>query len=359
VLHEVTGTGVPGERTQVEREGGWGRHLPLVDDLLGLPLWRPHPVQVVSSLGVCTISWRRGLPGRIAARLRLVARYAWLAELRLQALAADEPAQRGRYAHALRGAFGIELDFTAHPRAAHALRDRSASGSCRRASRASSPPACARCSRSPAGPRRRRRGPPTPRRDATAATASWLVAPELVDWAWMHLHYFVSVSANSQQALAYFLAGLAAFGLVMAYLKNQQVARARAAIPLVIGGWGTRGKSGTERLKAGLLHGLGYSVFAKTTGCEAMFIHAPPRGPAREIYSFRPYGKATIWEQRELLRLAAQLRSDVFLWECMALSPAYVRSSSTPGCATTCRRSPTPTPTTRTSRAPPASTSPT
>jgi poly-gamma-glutamate synthase PgsB/CapB len=317
VLHEVTGTGVPGERTQVEREGGWGRHLPLVDDLLGLPLWRPHPVQVVSSLGVCTISWRRGLPGRIAARLRLVARYAWLAELRLQALAADEPAQRGRYAHALRGAFGIELDFTAHP-APHML-----SGTGQPQPRKLS-----------AGLRalfpEPRGAPPPPTgaahtaTTATAATASWLVAPELVDWAWMHLHYFVSVSANSQQALAYFLAGLAAFGLVMAYLKNQQVARARAAIPLVIGGWGTRGKSGTERLKAGLLHGLGYSVFAKTTGCEAMFIHAPPRGPAREIYSFRPYGKATIWEQRELLRLAAQLRSDVFLWECMALSPAYV-----------------------------------
>jgi hypothetical protein len=107
-------------------------------------------------------------------------------------------------------------------------------------------------------------------------------------------------------------------------LIRQSIARDRGSIALVIGGWGTRGKSGTERLKAGLLHGLGHRVFAKTTGCEAMFIHAPPRGPAREIYSFRPYGKATIWEQRELLGLAAKMRSDVFLWECMALSPAYV-----------------------------------
>ncbi len=314
VLHEVTGTGIPGERTQVEREGGWGRHLPLVDDLIGLPIVQARPVQVVSSLGVCTITWRRNLAGRIAARSRMVTRYAWLSELRQQALAANEPAQRGRYAHALRGAFGIELEFTAHP----------------------TPSVVAGTGQ----PQPRRlpenlralfpethgtaplRLPPT---GAThTATAAWLMAPELVDWVWVHMHYFISVSANSQQALAYFLAALAAYGLIMAFVKNREIAAARAAVPLVIGGWGTRGKSGTERLKAGLLHGLGYSVFAKTTGCEAMFIHAPPRGPAREIYSFRPYGKATIWEQRELLGLAAKMKSDVFLWECMALSPAYV-----------------------------------
>ncbi len=137
--------------------------------------------------------------------------------------------------------------------------------------------------------------------------------------------YFISVSSNSQQALALFLAGVAALGLLAAYLRSRGIARDRAAIPLVIGGWGTRGKSGTERLKAGLLHGLGHRVFAKTTGCEAMFIHAPPGGPAREIYSFRPQGKATIWEQRTLLHLARALGSEVFLWECMALSPAYVQ----------------------------------
>jgi poly-gamma-glutamate synthase PgsB/CapB len=314
VLHEVTGTGIPGERTQVEREGGWGRHLPLIDDLIGLPVGQARTVQVVSSLGVCTITWRRNLGGRIAARARMIARYAWLAELRQQALAASEPAQRGRYAHALRSHFGIELEFSAHP--VPNLVSGTGQSQPRRlpeALRALFPETHA------APPQRL-----PPAEVTRSAAAAWLVAPELVDWAWMHLHYFVSVSANSQQALAYFLAALTGFGLIMAYLKNSQIARARAAVPLVIGGWGTRGKSGTERLKAGLLHGLGYSVFAKTTGCEAMFIHAPPRGPAREIYSFRPYGKATIWEQRELLGLAAKMRSDVFLWECMALSPAYV-----------------------------------
>ncbi|HEY8379071.1 MAG TPA: hypothetical protein VIK91_21410, partial [Nannocystis sp.] len=133
-----------------------------------------------------------------------------------------------------------------------------------------------------------------------------------------------NLSGSSQTALAYFLAALAALLFVGTYLRTRQIARDRAKIPLVIGGWGTRGKSGTERLKAGLFHGLGYRVFAKTTGCEAMFIHAVPRAQAMEIYTFRPYGKATIWEQRTLLHLAAKTGSDVFLWECMALNPAYV-----------------------------------
>ena len=53
-------------------------------------------------------------------------------------------------------------------------------------------------------------------------------------------------------------------------------------------------------------------------------IHSIPEGPSSEIFVFRPYGKATIWEQRNLLQLGAALRADVFLWECMALNPKYV-----------------------------------
>src|SRR5690606_33235400 len=121
-----------------------------------------------------------------------------------------------------------------------------------------------------------------------------------------------------------FALGLAGLFLGSGYLRRRKIADARAAIPLSIGGWGTRGKSGTERLKAGLFHGLGFRTFSKTTGCEAMFIHAAPLGTQVEIYTFRPYGKATIWEQRDLLQVAAGLESEVFLWECMALNPEYV-----------------------------------
>jgi poly-gamma-glutamate synthase PgsB/CapB len=340
VLHEVTSTGVPGERVHVDREGGWGRHLPLVDDVLGLPLLRPRPVAVVSSHGVCELSWRRGLLGRLAGRARATLRYAELAELRGQSLAADEPAARARYAEALRG-LGVAMRMTPHPPPRGALRpatdpgeelsegagpegqveeDMSAGTGRETAPDLAGTRALPAELRAlfPAEPRARALPP------AAGAAAGWLLAPELLEWLRAHGPYFVSVSANSQQALAYFLAGLAAVVLVGAYLRRLALARARAAIPLVIGGWGTRGKSGTERLKAGLLHGLGYRVFAKTTGCEAMFIHAPPQAPPLEIYIFRPYGKATIWEQRTLVQLAATMHTDVFLWECMALNPAYV-----------------------------------
>ncbi|MCX4245298.1 hypothetical protein [Paraliomyxa miuraensis] len=147
----------------------------------------------------------------------------------------------------------------------------------------------------------------------------------LQDWLQTHAHYFLSIQANQQDSLAAFFVG--AFGLFLgeSYRRRRAIDRARASIPLSIGGWGTRGKSGTERIKAGLFHGLGYQVFSKTTGCEAMMIHSIPEGPSSEIFVFRPYGKATIWEQRTLLQLGAALRCDVFLWECMALNPKYVQ----------------------------------
>lgn len=306
-LHEVTATGVPGERVHVEREGGWGRHLPRVDDLQGLRVLRPRPVAVVSSQGVCTLAWRGGLLARVVGRLRLALRYAWLAELRVDSLAADEAGLRGRYVQAVRAGFGISVTFAGHPRPGAG--DMSG-GSGLAPELGALFPAEEGAVRLPAG--------------SAGQAAAVLMAPGFVEWLSAHGHYFLSVSANSQQALAYFLLGLAAVVLTGSFVRRRQVARARAAIPLVIGGWGTRGKSGTERLKLGLLHGLGYRVFAKTTGCEAMFLHAAPQGPPLEIFTFRPYGKATIWEQRTLLRLAADLKAEVFLWECMALTPAYV-----------------------------------
>ena len=111
---------------------------------------------------------------------------------------------------------------------------------------------------------------------------------------------------------------------ISAYRKRARIDRARNKIPLTIGGWGTRGKSGTERLKAAVFHGLGYEVAVKTTGCEAMLIHSVPDEAPHEIFIFRSYDKATIWEQRDTLETAAALGSEVFLWECMALQPEFV-----------------------------------
>src|SRR6185369_4358688 len=124
------------------------------------------------------------------------------------------------------------------------------------------------------------------------------------------------------------LAALTAAALGLFIVRQREARRriesARAAIPLSLGGWGTRGKSGTERLKAALFQGLGCEVLAKTTGCEAMLIHALPGRRAHEIFIYRAYDKATIWEQQQLLELAARMGVDVFLWECMALRPEYV-----------------------------------
>ena len=55
-----------------------------------------------------------------------------------------------------------------------------------------------------------------------------------------------------------------------------------------------------------------------------MFIHAIPGIPAREIFLYRPYDKATVWEQRNVLSLGRRFGARVFLWECMALQPDLV-----------------------------------
>lgn len=136
--------------------------------------------------------------------------------------------------------------------------------------------------------------------------------------------FSLSMSGSSLDHLLVVL-GMLGVGL-MARLTwaRQQIRRARAAIPLVLGGWGTRGKSGTERLKAGLLEAMNIPFLSKTTGCEAMVLHAPAGGRARELFLYRPYDKATIWEQAEVTTMAPRFGARVLLWECMALNPRYV-----------------------------------
>ena len=106
---------------------------------------------------------------------------------------------------------------------------------------------------------------------------------------------------------------------------SQRIKKDRKAIPVSIGGWGTRGKSGTERLKAALFSGLALKVITKTTGCEATMIYARSNGEQFEVPIFRPFDKASIWEQSDILHFAKNVKADVFLWECMGLTPRYVR----------------------------------
>ncbi len=69
---------------------------------------------------------------------------------------------------------------------------------------------------------------------------------------------------------------------------------------------------------------MGHRMVSKTTGCEAMFLYADAFGKTHELFLFRPYDKATIWEQVNIVQLSARLRSHVFLWECMGLTPSYI-----------------------------------
>jgi poly-gamma-glutamate synthase PgsB/CapB len=136
--------------------------------------------------------------------------------------------------------------------------------------------------------------------------------------------FFITPFTNELWHLGAFLGF---FGL---YVMGKQTRRQisirswRRRMPLCIGGWGSRGKSGTERLKAALFHGLGYRVFSKTTGTLPMFVSSIPGLDPVEVPIYRPYDKATIWEQTDMLRQAAGLDAQVFLWECMALKPRYV-----------------------------------
>ncbi len=118
---------------------------------------------------------------------------------------------------------------------------------------------------------------------------------------------------------------LALLGIYLANLtyRRARVRRSRQSIPFVIGGWGTRGKSGTERKKAALFQELGVNLLSKTTGCEAMVIHAQPGIDSIEIPIYRPGNKAGIWEQERVVSWASRLKTDLFLWECMAVSSDY------------------------------------
>ena len=136
--------------------------------------------------------------------------------------------------------------------------------------------------------------------------------------------YAFSPSGNRLPHLAAYSLTLLGALVFRGITMRQAISRDRSSIPLVIGGWGTRGKSGTERIKAAMFQGLGYECLVKTTGCEAMFIHAVPGIPAREVFIYRPYDKASIWEQRDVLELARRMKARVFLYECMALQPDLV-----------------------------------
>ncbi|HJX29792.1 MAG TPA: hypothetical protein VJ885_17965, partial [Thermoanaerobaculia bacterium] len=286
VLAELAQTKVPGEPLYLAEDDGWRPWLPLPDDAItclnqGLP---GEPVRFYTSEGVTELEAPRTLLGRLRAWWRLSRGFAPLARHRNWREGGQESPEG--YLREL-ASLGFRATFRPH--------------------RAPAPDG------------------PSPGEDPAVRRFFPQLAPFAGGDLWRLLQdYFLSLYENSLWELGVFTAAACALFLGRHVWSNWPLRRARRRLPLVVGGWGTRGKSSVERLKASLFNALGYGVVSKTTGCEAMFLFARPFGRTSEMFLFRPYDKATIWEQRSVVRLADRLGAEAFLWECMGLGPAFV-----------------------------------
>ena len=310
ILGELSETKVPGEPLTIASDSTWRPFLPLVDDLisvLNMSWFKPQTVKTISSQGVTTISPPPKLRQRVAACATLTKNFSKYASLRNWH---DDTTNADSYIRSIRK-LGFEVTFTPHNY------DEDCVGTTRR-----SPPEIA--DRSVAD----FFGAITQTSPVSLPLATHFLGASHYETIVTHTkrfaEYFTSIYENSLGELVMFSFVVLALVIFKHVWLNFTFRRSRNKIPLSIGGWGTRGKSGTERLKAALLSVTGHGLVSKTTGCEAMFIHAYPFGQPLEIPFFRPYDKATIWEQRNLVNIAAKLRPSVFLWECMALNPDYV-----------------------------------
>lgn len=285
ILSELAETKVPGEPLFIGTESGWRPYLPLLDEIhasLDRSLLR-RPVQIYTSEGMTELLPPKWLWRRLWAKWRLTSDFADVA--RLRNWQEQNPNSPATYLQAMEQlGFRIQL----HPYDRDSDEPTSLDPKVTRFFPASLP----------------------------------FLDPTL----WPQFkHYFNSFYENTLFELGISLILALALFVGRHLYANRVMHHVRRRLPLVLGGWGTRGKSGTERLKAGLMNALGYSIVSKTTGCEAMFLYAPPFCSLREMFLFRPYDKATIWEQHNLACLADKLGTEVFLWECMALNPAFVK----------------------------------
>lgn len=283
-MAECSVTKVPGEPLQVDGEQGWRDYLPLLDQVLSAldQGWRARPLEIYTSEGITEMMPPKSLWRRLRARALIQWRFARIADLRNWREGDQRPADS--YLRALAD-LGFSFRIRGHLQGAD--------------------------SRYPVDDRVQRFFP---------AIALPFVIPSWED----AQNYFYSVYQNSIQQLLIFTTLVSGGVLLRHSWVLAQLRLARRKIPLVVGGWGTRGKSGTERLKAALFNSLGFSVMSKSTGCEAMFLHGAAGRPMKEMFLFRPYDKATIWEQVFLTRLAGKMGADIFLWECMGLTPRYI-----------------------------------
>jgi gamma-polyglutamate synthase len=277
-MAELAPTKVPGEPLFQGGEGGWRNYVPMLDQILST-IDRSGETRLFTAEGITTITPPRRLHRRIAAYWRISREFSALAALRNR--------DGGDYTAALR-ARGVDIQFAAHPL-----------------------------------PNGDTPGEP----DAAVArffSVGGIFAALPLFWD-QTVAYFSTVYANTLSDLAVFLVLASGYFFGRHMVRGWQMRRLRNGLSLVLGGWGTRGKSGTERLKAGLMNALGHPLVSKTTGCEAMFLLGRANGELIEMFLFRPYDKATIWEQFDLVKTSRGLGARIFLWECMGLNPSYVK----------------------------------
>ncbi|VAW78299.1 hypothetical protein MNBD_GAMMA14-1699 [hydrothermal vent metagenome] len=286
-MAEQTETRVPGEPLYMPEEDGWRPYLPLVDEVISCLDEKVTAATVMffTSEGVSELTAPPRFRARLRARLLLTRRFASYA--RLRNWREQDGGSPDAYVAALQK-LGFTLVFRPHKTDDDSQREPD----------------------------------PAVMRFFPAILPVSLSEPGILSEL---REYFFSVYENTLYELSVFLVLVTTFFFGRHLYINRTIRKARERLPLVIGGWGTRGKSGTERIKAALFNALGYSVVSKTTGTEAMFLHGYRYGKLGEMFLFRPYDKATIWEQANLVRLADRLKTDVFLWECMALTPSYVK----------------------------------
>lgn len=282
IMAELTETKVPGEPLYMPYESGCRPYLPLVDEVVSSLRYglSSGTVKIFTSEGVTELTPPKLIPKRLLAYIKLTWNFPHYARLRnWQEVSQSSPSS---YIRALTD-LGFEIKFSGYD--ADNIK----------------------ISKDPAVTR--------------FFPLLGFIDPNT--WADMK-DYFFSVYKNSLYELGIFT-GIIILAFVLSILyQSRTIRRIRDSFPLMLGGWGTRGKSGVERLKAALINSMGYSLVSKTTGCEAMFLHARHYEKTQEMFLFRPYDKATIWEQFNLMRLGKGLKTDVFLWECMGLTPSYV-----------------------------------
>jgi poly-gamma-glutamate synthase PgsB/CapB len=291
VLAELSQTKVPGEPLFMPEEGSWRPYLPLADDILStldVGFWRPRPVRFFNSEGVTEVMPPSNLGRRAIAYFHLTVRFAHYAQLRNWR--EGETGAPEAYLQSLQ-----QLGFRVRLQPHNDLVEKETT-----------------------------EDPSVVRFFPLLAPLGAQFAPPLKKYLLDFADYFGSSYANTLLQLLIFITMATLFFLGKHFYSNWTLRRARQAVGLSIGGWGTRGKSGTERLKAALFNALGCGVVSKSTGCEAMFMYSHPFGELREMLLYRPYDKATIWEHRNVLKLAAELKASVFLWECMGLTPSYI-----------------------------------